>query len=229
MELSWRRGAPLSGAASIALYFVGFALIGEVRGTASPSPDRVVDLLEDGPVQVLIGAYISLVSVPLLLWFVATLRSRILAAEAGTGRFATLAFGGGVLAAAGMSVGFASIGQAAFRAEDEAIDPQIATILYDLYRAMLSGPMPVGFAALIGASAIVSFRGSLFPSWLKWASVVIAVAAVSPLMGFAAFFALVWVFVVSIWLTLAERTASESELVGEQRNRDDSPDAVSGP
>lgn len=218
----WDRMTPLAGAASVVLYFVGFALIGEVRGTTSPSPDRVVDLLEDGPVQILIGAYISLVSVPLLLWFVATLRSRILVAEAGTGRFATLAFGGGVLAVAGMSVGFASIGQAAFRAEDEAIDPQIATILYDLYRAMLSGPMPIGFAALIGASAIVSFRGDLFPSWLKWASVVIAVAAVSPLMSFAGFFGLGWVFVVSIWLTLAERTSSDSELFGEHRDGDDS-------
>lgn len=224
MKISWRRGAPLSGAVSIVLYFVGFALIGEISGTASPSPDRVVDLLEDGPVQILIGAYISLVSVPLLLWFVATLRSRILVAEAGTGPFATLAFGGGVVAAAGMSVGFASIGQAAFRAEDEAIDPQIATILYDLYRAMLSGPMPIGFAALIGASAIVSFRGDLFPTWLKWASVVIAVAAVSPLIGFAALFGLVWVFVVSIWLTLAEPISSDGEFFGDQRDRDDSPD-----
>jgi hypothetical protein len=204
MDRLWRRVAPLSGAVSIVLYFVGFALIGEVRGTASPSPDRVVDLLEGAPVQILIGAYISLVSVLLLLWFVVTLRSRLQVAGGGTGGFASLALAGGILAAAGMAVGFASIGQAAFRAEDEAIDPQIATILYDLYRAMLSGPMPIGFAALIGASAIVSFRCELFPSWLKWASVVVAVAAVSPLMFFAALFALAWVFVTSIWLTFVD-------------------------
>jgi hypothetical protein len=204
MNLPVRRAAPLTGAASTVLYFVGFGLIGQIGQTASPSPDQVVNLLEDGPVQILIGAYISLVSVVLLLLFAATLRSRLRVAEGGTGQFSAAAMAGGVVAAASMSVGFASIGQAALRAEDEAIDPLIATVLYDLYRAMLSGGVPIGFAVLIGATAIVSFRGELLPSWLAWTSVVIAVGAATPLLALFAFVALIWVFVVSIWLSVGD-------------------------
>ncbi len=95
------------------------------------------------------------------------------------------------------------------RAEDEAIDPQIATVLYDLYRAMLSGAVPIGFAVLIGATAVVSFRSELFPSWLAWASVVIAVGAASPLLGVFAFAALAWVFVVSIWLAVGDPAGAD--------------------
>lgn len=225
MNLPARRAAPLTGAASIVLYFVGFALIGEVSDTASPSPDRVVDHLEDGPVQILIGAYISLVSVVLLLLFAATLRSRLRVAEGGTGQFSAAALAGGVVAAAAMSVGFASIGQAALRAEDEAIDPQIATVLYDLYRAMLGGGVPIGFAVLIGATAIVSFRGELFPSWLAWASVVIAVGAATPLLHLFAFAAFVWVFVVSIWLAVGDPAGANHRSPRQQQSEADGSDS----
>ncbi len=225
MKFPSRRAAPLTGAASIVLHFVGFALIGQVGETASPSPDRVVDLLEGGPVQILIGAYISLVSVALLVWFTATLRSRLVVAEGGTGQFSAAALAGGVVAGASLAIGFAAIGQAALRAEDEAIDPQIATVLYDLYRAMLSGPVPIGFAVLIGATAVVSFRSELFPSWLAWASVVIAIGCVSPLLFIFALAALVWVFVVSIWLAVGDPAPLDAVIQDGQRSDEDIPDS----
>jgi len=225
MNLRPRRAAPLAGAASIVLYFVGFALIGEVSGTASPSPDRVVDLLEDGPVQILIGAYISLVSVVLLVLFAATLRSRLVVAEGGTGLFSAAALAGGVIVGAAVAVGFAAIGQAALRAEDEAIDPQIARVLYDLYRAMLGGAVPIGFAVLIGATATVSFRSDLFPSWLTWGSVVIAVGSVSPLLWLFALVALAWVFVVSIWLAVGDPVGTDH---GSPRQQQSGPDDSDG-
>jgi hypothetical protein len=191
----------LTGAASIILYFVGFALIGEVGGTSTPSAEEVVDLLEDSPVQVLAGAYISLVSVALLVWFAARVRSTLFNVEGGTGRLSAAAFGGAVVAAAAMAVGFASIGQAALRADSaRGIDPTAATLYYDLYRALLGGPLPVGMAVFIGATAAVSLRSALLPSWLAWASVAVAIGCVSPLLFIFAFIALVWVLVLSIWL-----------------------------
>jgi hypothetical protein len=202
----WDRMAPLAGAASVVLYFVGFALIGEVGSTATPSSEQVVDLLEDGPVQIIVGVYISLVSVALLIWFVASLRSRLSVAEGGTGRLAATAFGGGLVAATALAVGFGSIGQAAFRAEsDEGIHPEVAVVFYDLYRAILGSAVPIGFGVLIGATAIVAFRTQVFPSWLVWSSVVVAIGSVSPLLFFFVFIALIWVLVVSIWLFIDGR------------------------
>lgn len=195
------RVAPLAGAASIALYFIGFGLIGEVGGSATPSSEDVVDLLEDGPVRILVGVYISLLSVGLLLWFVASLRSGLRAAEGGAGRLSAAAFGGGVVAATAMSIGFASIGQAAMRANsDRGIDPETAVVFYDLYRAILGGPVPIGFAVLIGATTVLSFRAQVFPRWLGWASAVVAIGLLSPLLFFFVFVAFIWVVVVSIWL-----------------------------
>lgn len=197
----WQRLAPLTGAGFVVLYFVGFAFIGEVGSTSTPTPGEVVDLLEDGPVQVLVGAYLSLVSAAFLLWFAGILRATLRAGEGDAGRFSAVAFGGGVAAATAMSIGFAVMAQAALRAEsDEGIDPETALVFYDLYRAILGGPAPIGFAALIGATAVVSFQTRVFPTWLTWSSAVVAVGLVSPLLFIFVVAAFIWVLVVSIWL-----------------------------
>lgn len=206
------RVAPLAGAASIVLYFAGFALIGEVGSTATPSSEQVVDLLEDSPVQIIVGVYISLVSVALLIWFVAILHSRLRIAEGGTGWLAATAFGGGLVAATALAVGFASIGQAAFRAEsDDGINPEVAVVFYDLYRAILGSAVPIGFGVLIGATAIVTFRSQAFPAWLVWSSVVVAIGSVSPLLFIFALIALIWVLVVSIWLFIDSRREAPND------------------
>jgi hypothetical protein len=197
----WQRLAPLTGAAFVVLYFVGFLLIGEVGETSTPAPSEIVDLIEDGPVQVLVGAYLSLVSAAFLLWFAGILRATLRVGEGDPGRFSAVAFGGGVAAATAMSIGFALMAQAALRAEsDEGIAPETALVFYDLYRAVLVGPVPIGFAALIGATAVVSFRTQVFPSWLTWSSAVVAVGLVSPLLFIFVIVGFIWVLVVSIWL-----------------------------
>ena len=206
----WERLAPLTGAAFTVLYFVGFGLIGEVGGTSTPSPGEIVDLLEDGPVQILVGVYLSLVSVAFLLWFLGSLRTKLRVGEGGTGRLSAVALGGGVAAATAMVLSFASIGQAAVRADSgEGISPEAALVFYDLYRAILGGAVPIGFAVLIGATSVVSFRTRVFPAWLLWSSVVVAIGLVSPLLFIFVFFAFIWVLVVSVWLFIDGRNESK--------------------
>jgi len=202
----WERLAPLTGAASIVLYFVGFGLIGEVSGSATPSADEVVELLEDSPDLRVVGAYVSLLSVALLLWFAATLRSRLRHSEGDAGGLAALAFGGAVVAAAALAVGFSSIAQGAMRASSSrGVDPEAATIYYDLYRAMLSGAVPIGMAVFIGATGTAALRTATLPRRLAWASIIVGIGCVSPLLFVFTFIALLWVLVVSIWLYVGGR------------------------
>jgi hypothetical protein len=212
----WQRLAPLTGAGFVVLYFTGSGLIGQVGSTSTPTTAEIVDLLEDGPVKVLVGAYLSLVAAALLIWFAGVIRARLRAGEGETGYFSAVAFGGGVAAATAMSIGFAVMAQAALRAEsDEGIDPEVALVFYDLYRSILGGPAPIGFAALIGATAVVSFRTRVFPRWLTWSSAIIAVGLISPLLFIFVVVAFIWVLVVSIWLFIAGGKDSTTDTYAE--------------
>lgn len=209
MTSRWEKLAPLTGAVFFVLYVVGFALIGEVGGTSTPPAGEIVDLLEDGSTRILAGVYMSLVSVAFLLWFVGSVRSTLRGAEGSPGRLSGVAFGGGVAAGAAMAVSYAPIGQAAMRAgSDDGIGPEAALVFYDFYRAILGAAAPIGFAVLIGAAAVVSFRTQLFPPWLMWASVVIAIGLVSPLLFIFLLVAFLWVLVVGIWLFNRERVGT---------------------
>lgn len=207
----WEHSAPLSGAAFVVLYFVGFGLIGEVGRTSTPTPEEILDLLTDGASSRLIGVYLSLVALALLLWFAGSIRATLRAAEGGPGRLSAVAFGGGVAAASALLVGFAAIGQATIRADSsQGLGSDAAVVFYDLYRSTLTAS-GIGFAVLVGATSVVAHRTEVFPPWLVWSSAVVAVGCVSPLFFFFVFLAIIWVLVVSIWLFRNNREATIAE------------------
>ncbi len=207
----WERLAPLTGAAFVVLYFVGFGLIGEVGRTSTPTSVQIVDLLTDGSRPRLVGVYLSLVSVTFLLWFVGSVRVTLRGAEGALGRLSAVAFGGGVAAGAALLIGFASIGAATMRADStQGIGPEAAIVFYDLYRSLLS-VSAIGFGVLIGAAAVVAFRTGAFPPWLTWSSAFVAIGLVSPVLFFFVFIALIWVLVVSIWLFIQKPTGVDTE------------------
>ena len=69
----WERVVPLAGVAFVVLSVVGFALIGEVGRTSTPSPEQINDLLSDRPTLRVIGSYLSLLAVPFLVLFAASI------------------------------------------------------------------------------------------------------------------------------------------------------------
>lgn len=210
MEERWERIATLTGAGFTAFYFIGFGLIGEVSETSTPSPTEIADLFAANPTRTLVGAYLSLLSLVFLLWFVGSLRSSLRLAESGSGRLSAIAFGGGVSVTAVLAVGFALVGGAAFRADSvEGLNPETGLVFYDVYRAMVGMAAPVGFAVLIGATAVVGFRTKKLPGWLSWLSVIIAFGLMTPAGFFFVFFALAWVFMTSIWLFVAARPSTD--------------------
>ncbi len=148
-----------------------------------------------------VGAFLALLSVFFFLWFLGSVRSSLRVAEGGTGRLSAVAFGGGVAAAATMVVGYSATLAAAQRAGTTGgISADAATSLHDLAGVLVGNTAPVAFAVLVAAAALVALRTGVFPAWLAWVSVVLAVGLLTPLNYIFMGFALLWVLIVSILL-----------------------------
>lgn len=196
----WERVVPLAGVAFVVLSVVGFALIGEVGRTSTPSPEQINDLLSDRPTLRVIGSYLSLLAVPFLVLFAASIYRTLRRGVGDEAWLPALSLAGGVVAGAALLVAFAVILQASIRADSaEGLGPDAAVVFYDVYRIVLSAS-GLGFAILVGAAAMESYRTQSFPRWLSWLSGGVALGLISPLFFFFVFIAFIWVLVVSVWM-----------------------------
>lgn len=84
-----------------------------------------------------------------------------------------------------------------------------ATIIYDVYGAVIGVALPVALAAMVGAAAVVAFRTRVWPTWLAWISAVLAVGSISPVAYTFIAFDLLWILYVSIWLYTKQSRQSD--------------------
>lgn len=70
--------------------------------------------------------------------------------------------------------------------------------------------LPVALAALIGATAVVTFRARVWPTWLAWVSAILAVGSISPVGYIFIGLDLLWILYVSIWLFAGQRGEPDS-------------------
>ena len=91
--------------------------------------------------------------------------------------------------------------EASRRAErDPNIEAAHVLVETDIAGNVLAVLVSVGFAAMIGAVAIHSFRTRLLPAWLAWVSAVTAVGLLTPYHYIFMLVALVWVVAGSVLL-----------------------------
>ncbi len=193
------RLAPLTGAVSVVLMIVGTVLIGAYDYL--PPADDIVDFLNANYTRASIGGYLGTISAFFLIWFAGSVHSALRERESGAGRLSMVAFGGGVAGGISLAATFAVMTAAAQRAGvGGGISPEEAVTLSDLWGALGGLVVPVTLAAFIGATAIVSLRAGVFPTWFGWASGLIALGLLSPLGYLFAALSPLWVLVVSIWL-----------------------------
>jgi hypothetical protein len=130
-----------------------------------------------------IRAAVLILSVSLFffVWFLGSLSSALRAAI-GNPRLPSVAFGGGVLAAASLTGTLGATAVAAYRPEESA--PQLVQVLNDT-AVLVAVPGIAGLTALLAATAIVFLRSPVLPDWLGWVS---AVGAVVQPLGFGAIF-----------------------------------------
>ncbi len=198
--------APLSGIGFVLFAVVGAVVIGNYDYL--PSAATTEAFFADHAARATVGASLGMVSAPFLIWFAGSLRSSVRRAEGGTGRLAAVAFGGGVTAAAMFLLGWAAMLTAAQRAGAAGgITPTSALVLLDLSANVVGQGAAIAFAAMTGAVAVVAFRARLFPAWFGLISAVTAVGLlIIPISYIFLGVAVLWIVIVSLWLTLRERS-----------------------
>jgi hypothetical protein len=196
---SWAldRYAPLSGVLAVIGWIVGLALIDVVE-----SKDTGAELLaayKDNEGRILLAGIIWLIGTAFFVWFLGSLRSRLLAAEGGDGRLTSIAFAGGIGTAICLAL-LPGPDMAAAFSNDE-IDESAALALGSIGDAFFLGAEYL-LPLLLVASAVIALRYGGLPTWLAWIQLLIALVLLSGVLGWAALlFAFpVWVLVVSYLL-----------------------------
>ena len=191
------RYAPLSGVLAVIGWVVGIVLIDVVE-----SKDTGAELLasykaDEG--RILAAGIVWLIGTAFFVWFLGSLRSRLLAAEGGDGRLTSIAFAGGVGTAICLAL-LPGPDMAAALSNDD-LDASAALALGNMGDAFFLAAeylLPV----LLVASALIALRYGGLPRWLAWIQVLIALVLLSGVLGWAALiFAFpLWVLVVSYLL-----------------------------
>ena len=204
---NWERHAPLSGALAVILWIVGTALLDAVESADSGA--ELLAAFEDHEGRTLLGGILFLIGTALFVWFLGSLRSRLLAAEGGDGRLTALAYGGGIATAVCLALLPGPEMAGAISHED--LDASAAAALGSMGDAFFFGAeylLPV----LLVASALIALRYGALPRWLAWAQLLLTLVLLSGVIGWAGliFVFPVWVLVVSILLWRAPGPARTS-------------------
>jgi hypothetical protein len=150
-----------------------------------------------------------------LLWFLGSLRVILRRAEGEPARLATIAFAGGVVMAALLFVKNSIDGGLALALEfgeqgvnDFTLDPEV----FKTFDAFLIGLLiheAFAAAVLIGAASLLTLRTRIFPRWLGWAGVVVALLQLASwaVYGVPLILALAWILAVSLLMLRGDRTA----------------------
>ncbi len=210
-ESRLERLASLSGAVSVGLIIIGVLLFNYYEFL--PPAEEMADFLNGNSSRASTGGYIGSIAAFFLIWFAGSVRRALIEREGGAGWLSTVAFGGGVAASVAMGISFVGIFASGLRAgAPGGISVDNAVAMYDFWSQLTGQLFAILMAVFISATAVVSLRSGLFPTWFGWVSVLVALGLLTPFAYAVLAFALVWLLAVSLWLyfrgaSLGERTA----------------------
>jgi hypothetical protein len=161
MEDRYARLGALGGILGVIGLLVGFGLAAGGAPGFDESAESWQIFYIDHATRIQIGVAIVTVGIFFFLWFLGSLRSAIAAAEGGTGRLASIAFGGGLVAVGILMVTLTGIAASAFR--PATVDAGLTQAINDL-AAMTAAPGAAALMALFGATAIAGYRHGALPA-----------------------------------------------------------------
>jgi hypothetical protein len=169
-----------TGIVFVVLSIAGFVVFPVPPDLNAPAPDWASYFAaEDGGIRA--SVVLLTVATFFFIWFLGTLTS-VLRIATGTPRLPSIAFAGGIIAAACLLVGLAAEAVAAFR--PQGADPLLTRAMNDIFVMLGVAAIP-GLVALLGATAVVILRTGAFPAWLGW---LLVIAAASQPLTFGALF-----------------------------------------
>ena len=202
----WQRAAAIGGAASVVLVIASGALeSGLPRANASAEKITSYYATSSHWHRIEAGVIVGALSMLFFLWFLSALHSRLRAAEAGSGRVASMALCAGVAFTALFGVlnalrgGIGEVLAHSTPFRNAPLDPQLVRLTAELGVLVFIAALVVG-AVLIAAASVIALRTGVFASWLGWAgalfaAVVLVGAFVAP--SVVVYLVLLWVLVVS--------------------------------
>jgi hypothetical protein len=170
MNDRYARYGAATGMLFVLLVVIGFAITPNPPD-ADAAPAEVLTYVVDHAnalhaIQLIFGA-----AGFLFIWFIGTLRSTLGAAEGGQGRLATTAYGGGLIAVAGLMVGSAMQATATLHAADNG--PELTRALIDASLLVPAVAAPAIAVFFVGNSLSI-LRSGYLPAWLGWLGLVAA-------------------------------------------------------
>lgn len=190
-----RRVTPLAGVLSVVLFIVGLIIIESDAPGEKATGAEIADYLADNLGKLTVGCVIFGLGSVALIWFMDGLRSHIAPAS---GSLARLAYGFG-FATALFVIALAMTDLAgAFASDnfDRNLDAGAAEAFNGIGDTFFFAAevMLVGFFLAVGLAAV---QARALPAWLGWVSLVFAVAALIPPIGWAI---VVWGF--PLWILI---------------------------
>lgn len=200
-ESRLERMAPLSGVVSAGLLIIGVLLFNYY--TFLPPAEDLAGFLNNNASMVSAGGYVGSLAAFFLIWFVGSLRGKLIEYESGKSQLSAIAFGGGIASAVVLGISFIGIFAAGLRAGGPGgITAVGAVSMYDFWTQLTGQLFAIFMAVLISATAVVALRSSLFPAWFGWVSIIVAIGLISPFAYAVLALAFLWLVIVSIWLYL---------------------------
>lgn len=191
MASKWERWATLSGAVAVLLWIIGFVTIGETKDEAA----EILAQVRNDDARIIIGSIIFMIGCGFFLWFLGSLRTRLLAAEGPTARVTAIAFAAGVGTAVCLTLLPAALAAAAINSDD--IDASAASAMVNLGDAFFLGAEYLAPVLLV-AFAVVALRHGAFPKWLAWLGIAVGILFFSPAFFVGLVGVPVWVLIASV-------------------------------
>ena len=175
----WERYGAASGIAFAILAVATVLLVPESPPAADESLGQIQGYFREHRDGLLMAGYLTGLAIAFALWFTGTLRSHLMRAEGGTGRMASIAFGGGLVAGSAALIGTAVTSALAFSAAQSSVagSQAVTRAMFDLGNMAFSlAWFPI--AVLVGATAVASSRTGALPAWHARISGVLSIAFV---------------------------------------------------
>lgn len=194
--------APLTGIAFVVVLALGFIIAGEPPDADEPARTIVQHYVDDKD-SIMIGAALTIPAAVLLVFFAMTLRRAL---RAGTGAaesiLPTAVLAGAIVLATGAGIDATLSVALADRADD--IDPAAVQALQALWDNDFV-PLAIGAALFFLGSGLAIVRYGVLPKWLGWIAVLFGIACMTPAGFFAFLGGALWILIVSVLLTMANR------------------------
>ena len=196
--MTLRRWLALCGVVAAVLVPVAVFVVGGNSPDKNATAAKVLSFYRAHDGANRLGALMVLIAAALLVLFAARLHEVLRRSDSGTDVLPLAAFGGAVLASAGLSLA-AVVHLALVSAADDLFASAAHTL--NVLDSFSFEAAVIGFAALFLAAGIATVRQPVLPRWLGWAAIVIGVLSMAGPLGLIGFLlGLIWILVVGIML-----------------------------